>query len=107
EVRIARKVTHPNVCRILEFGTHQRAGSMEAPIPFLTMPLLTGETLARRIGRTGPLPPAEALRVLGDLAAGLAAVHEVGVVHRDFKSDNVFLVRGDGGAERAVVMDFG
>src|SRR5262249_34935679 len=42
-----------------------------------------------------------------ELAAGLAAVHSVGVVHRDFKSDNVFLVRGDSGNERAVVMDFG
>jgi serine/threonine protein kinase len=107
EVRIARKVTHPNVCRILEFGTHQRAGSTDEPVPFLTMPLLAGETLARRIERNGRLPPREVLRILRELAAGLAAVHAVGVVHRDFKSDNVFLVRGDDGTERAVVMDFG
>jgi tRNA A-37 threonylcarbamoyl transferase component Bud32 len=107
EVRIARKVTHPNVCRILEFGTHQRAGSTDEPVPFLTMPLLAGETLARRIERDGRLPPGEALRILRELAAGLAAVHEVGVVHRDFKSDNVFLVKDDDGNERAVVMDFG
>jgi serine/threonine protein kinase len=107
EVRIARKVTHPNVCRILEFGTHQREGSADQPVPFLTMPLLQGETLARRIERTGRLPPAEALRILMQLAAGLTAVHEVGVVHRDFKSDNVFMVAGAGGEERAVVMDFG
>jgi serine/threonine-protein kinase len=106
-VRIARKVTHPNVCRILEFGTQQRSGSTDEPVPFLTMPLLTGETLARRIERDGRLPPSEALRVLRELAAGLGAVHEVGVVHLDFKSDNVFLVRGDDGNERAVVMDFG
>jgi hypothetical protein len=107
EVRIARKVTHPNVCRILEFGTHLRAGSMDQPVPFLTMPLLQGETLGRRIERQGRLPPREALRILADLAAGLTAVHEVGVVHRDFKSDNAFLVKGDDGKERAVVMDFG
>ncbi|HEY7374516.1 MAG TPA: serine/threonine-protein kinase [Polyangia bacterium] len=107
EVRIARKVTHPNVCRILEFGTHQRAGSTEEPVPFLTMPLLAGETLAKRVERSGRLPPHEALRILSELATGLAAVHAVGVVHRDFKSDNVFLVRGDDGSERAVVMDFG
>jgi tRNA A-37 threonylcarbamoyl transferase component Bud32 len=106
EVRIARKVTHPNVCRILEFGTHHRTGSNE-PVPFLTMPLLRGETLACRLQSIGRLAPAEALRVLGELTAGLAAVHDVGVVHRDFKSDNVFLVRGDDGSERAVVMDFG
>jgi serine/threonine protein kinase len=107
EVRIARKVTHPNVCRILEFGTHKRTGSIDDAVPFLTMPLLHGETLARRIERTGRLAPAEALRILGDLTAGLTAVHAAGVVHRDFKSDNVFLVRGDDGGERAVVMDFG
>jgi tRNA A-37 threonylcarbamoyl transferase component Bud32 len=107
EVRIARKVTHPNVCRILEFGTHQRSGSSDEPVPFLTMPLLQGETLASRIERTGRLPAFEALRILGELAAGLAAVHQVGVVHRDFKSDNVFMVRSDDGSERAVVMDFG
>jgi tRNA A-37 threonylcarbamoyl transferase component Bud32 len=107
EVRIARKVTHPNVCRILEFGTHRRAGSVDPPVPFLTMPLLSGETLARRLKSVGRLPPADALRILEELAAGLAAVHDVGVVHRDFKSDNVFLVRGEDGSERAVVMDFG
>ena len=71
------------------------------------MPLLAGETLARRIERSGRLEPREAWRILRELAAGLAAVHEVGVVHRDFKSDNVFLVRGDDGDERPVVMDFG
>jgi len=57
EVRIARKVTHPNVCRILEFGTHQRAASTDRPVPFLTMPLLHGETLARRLQSIGRMPP--------------------------------------------------
>jgi hypothetical protein len=107
EVRIARRVTHPNVCRILEFGTHERTGSRDGPIPFLTMPLLRGETLGQRLKQNRRLPPQDALRILKELAAGLAAVHDVGVVHRDFKSDNVFLVQGDDGSERAVVMDFG
>ena len=73
EVRIARKVTHPNVCRILEFGSHQRTGSTDELVPFLTMPLLAGETLARRIERNGRLAPPEARRILRELAAGLAA----------------------------------
>jgi len=107
EVRIARKVTHPNVCRILEFGTHQRAASTDQPVPFLTMPLLHGETLARRLQSIGRMPPRDALLILSELAAGLEAVHAVGVVHRDLKSDNVFLVKGAEGGERAVVMDFG
>jgi hypothetical protein len=107
EVRIARKVVHPNVCRILELGTHHRERSNGEAIPFLTMPLLTGETLGKRLERTGRLPPEQVLRVLLELAAGLKAIHEVGVVHRDFKSDNVFLVPGEDGQEHALVMDFG
>jgi len=71
------------------------------------MELLVGETLAARLKRLGRLDPPSALPLLRDLAAGLDAVHEAGIVHRDLKSDNVFLVRGPGGVERAVVMDFG
>jgi serine/threonine protein kinase len=107
EVRIARKVMHPNVCRVLELGTHHRTGSNAETIPFLTMPLLTGETLAKRLERTGRLPPREALRILIEVATGLEAIHEVGVVHRDLKSDNIFIVPDDEGKERALVMDFG
>jgi serine/threonine protein kinase len=108
EVRLARKVLHPNVCHILEFGLHRRTGESVEVIPFLTMELLDGETLASRVRREGPLDPARARQVLKELSAGLAAVHEAGIVHRDFKTENVFLVRGkDGAPERAVVMDFG
>jgi len=107
EVRLARKVTHPQVCRILEFGIHQRAGALGERVPFLTMPLLQGETLAARLARNGRLSTDEAWRILNDLAAGLGAVHAAGVVHRDFKSDNVFLARSHGGSERVLVMDFG
>jgi tRNA A-37 threonylcarbamoyl transferase component Bud32 len=107
EVRLARKVTHPNVCRILELGVHTRAGPQPESIPFFTMELYAGETLAARLARAGRLDPPEALRILRDVTAGMAAVHEAGIVHRDFKSDNVFLVARDGAAARAVVMDFG
>ena len=106
EVRLARKVTHPNVCRILELGVHRKDEAVPETIPFFTMELLTGETLAARLVRAGRLDPAEALRILRDITAGLAAVHEAGIVHRDFKSENVFLVTTDG-SERALVMDFG
>lgn len=108
EVRLARKVMHPHVCRILEFGLHRRQGDAREMIPFLTMDLLDGETLAEHLRREGPLDPARALRVWKELAAGLAAVHQAGIVHRDFKTENVFLVRGQNGEpSRAVVMDFG
>jgi tRNA A-37 threonylcarbamoyl transferase component Bud32 len=105
EVRLARKVTHPNVCRMLEFGLYQRRGT--TPLPFLTMELLNGEPLSRRIARRGPLSSAEVRKALVDVAAGLSAIHACGIVHRDFKSANVFIVADGDGDERAVVMDFG
>lgn len=107
EVRIARKVIHPNVCRILELGIHRRPELPSESLPFLTMDFLTGETLAQRLSRAGALPRPLVIRLLREMAAGLDAVHRAGIVHRDFKSDNVFLVRQEDGTDRCVVMDFG
>ena len=108
EVRLARKVTHPNVCRILEFGVHARQHlTEEESIPFLTMEFLSGETLAQRIGKRGAYPPADALPLLRQILAGLKAIHGAGIVHRDLKSENVFLVADAHGEERVVLMDFG
>jgi tetratricopeptide (TPR) repeat protein len=100
EVQLARKVTHPNVCRIFDLGVDQEG---EARIVFLTMELLDGESLADRLER-GRIAPAEALPLVAQMAAALAAAHAAGVIHRDFKSSNVMLV--DGG-KRVVVTDFG
>jgi len=101
EVLLARRVTHPNVCRIFDFGVHEQVG-------FLTMELLTGETLGARLRRLGRLSLAEVLPIVEQLAAGLDAAHRAGVVHRDFKGDNVMLVAAaPGEPPRAVVMDFG
>jgi serine/threonine protein kinase len=109
EVRLARRVTHPNVCRILEFGVHVRRGGPqeEESIPFLTMEFLSGETLAQRLGKRGSYTPEQALPLLRQVLAGLKAIHDAGIVHRDLKSENVFLVADPRGEERAVLMDFG
>lgn len=112
EVQLARKVTHGNVCRILEFGIHRKQGSAgEEAVPFLTMEFLEGETLGRRIARKGRLSDREVMGTARQMIAGLAAVHAAGIVHRDFKSDNVFVLKraaGDAQARpRVVVMDFG
>jgi serine/threonine protein kinase len=108
EVRLARRVTHPNVCRILEFGVHlRRFGHEEESVPFLTMEFLSGETLAQRIAKRGRYTPAEALPLLRQILGGLKAIHDAGIVHRDLKSENVFLVADPRGDERAVLMDFG
>src|SRR5262245_38154539 len=97
EVQLARKVTHPSVCRIFDVGGHTE-GTRQSPC--FTMQLLEGETLAARIRRAGPLPKEQALQFAMQMAAGLHAAHGVGIVHRDFKSGNVMLC-----ADRAVVMD--
>ena len=113
EVHLARQVTHPNVCRIYDVFRHKdaarRADTPADDVVFLAMELLHGETLAARLRRDGPLSTAEILPLVDQMAAGLTAAHRAGVVHRDFKSDNVMLVkpaRADG-ETRAVVTDFG
>jgi tRNA A-37 threonylcarbamoyl transferase component Bud32 len=112
EVQLARRVTHPNVCRIYDLGTEASPGR-GGNLAFLTMELLAGTTLAERIRRDGAFPAETAGKVMRHLVAGLAAAHRAGVIHKDFKSDNVILVtaRGTGGGaesfERAVITDFG
>ena len=106
EINLARQVTHPNVCRIYEFGHASRRGE---DVLFLTMELLEGETLLERIHRGGKLEPAEALPLVRQMAAGLAAAQKAGVVHRDFKSGNVMLVPDatEETGRRVVITDFG
>jgi eukaryotic-like serine/threonine-protein kinase len=109
EVHLARKVTHPNVCRIFDLFRHKpEEGSERDEIVFISMELLRGKTLAARMKDGRPMSVSEALPLIGQMASALAAAHEVGIVHRDFKPGNVVLVMGSGtGNERAVVTDFG
>jgi tetratricopeptide (TPR) repeat protein/TolB-like protein len=112
EIHLARQVTHPNVCRIFDVFHHPITapdGTTEGEITFLSMELLAGETLAERIRRDGPMTTGEALPLVQQMAAALAAAHKVGIVHRDFKSQNVMLVPAVDPAQgiRAVVTDFG
>lgn len=126
EVLLARKVTHPNVCRIFDvFGdapvSSSGVGVKSVSVPFMTMELLHGKTLARFLveenssGTKSPtgeskklLTPQEALPLVIQMAAALEAAHQVGVVHRDFKTSNVFLAeRSNTTQRRVVVTDFG
>src|SRR3954447_12863743 len=97
EIQIARKITHPNVCRTFDVGFHTEPDGEQTM--FLTMELLDGETLAQRIHRLGRIPPRDALSIVRDVAAALSAAHAVDVIHRDLKSGNIMLAGG-----RAVVM---
>jgi hypothetical protein len=110
EIRLARQVTHPNVCRTFDLGLHEGADGLN--IPFLTMELLAGETLGRRLRQKGRMTADEALPIARQMASALDAAHKVGIVHRDFKSDNVVLMQptqvdAGKGDVRAVVTDFG
>ena len=91
EVHVARRVKHPNVCKIHDVGRH-RVGSSD--ITFLTMELLAGENLGDFLKREGNLEPTEAVPFFKQLGAGLQALHDQKIVHRDFKPGNIMLVSG-------------
>ena len=112
EVQLARKVTHPHICRIFDLFQHvPPPGAPEGsrPAVFVTMELLKGETLAERLKREGRMTVEQALPIVAQMAAALSAAHEAGIVHRDFKSNNVMLLGEPGAAAppRVVVTDFG
>ncbi len=96
EVKLARRVTHPNVARTFDIGEHEGE-------PFLTMELIDGTSLGSELADVGRLPVERAVRIAVAIASALGAAHAVGVVHRDLKPDNVLLGR-DG---RVVITDFG
>jgi Protein kinase domain len=96
ELRIARQVSHKNVCRLYDLG--EADGRR-----FLTMEYVDGEDLASLLRRIGRLPQDKAVEIARQLCAGLAAAHERGVLHRDLKPANV-MIDGDGHVR---ITDFG
>jgi len=110
EIRLSRKVTHPNVCRMFDIAGHRRgtSGAEESAdeVTYLTMELLPGETLAERL-RRGRMTVFEALPVVAQISEGLQAAHRAGIVHGDLKCSNVILVPSEQGGVRVVVTDFG
>jgi Protein kinase domain len=96
EVRIARQITHPNVVRIFDLDAAD--GEM-----FISMEFVAGEDLASLVRRVGPLPAAKVMQIARQLAAGLAAAHDAGILHRDLKPGNVMI----DGAGNVRILDFG
>jgi len=96
EVRLARKVSHPNVARTYDIGRHRGRS-------YLTMELVEGQTLASLLSDRGRLPVARSAEIARELCAGLQAAHDVGVLHRDLKPANVLVDE----AGRPYVTDFG
>ncbi len=96
EVRNARQVSHPNVCRVYDIGEVDGQ-------PFISMEYVDGEDLSSLLKRIGLLPGPKALQFARQLCAGLGAAHDKGVLHRDLKPANV-MIDGEG---RARITDFG
>ncbi len=96
EVRVARLVSHPNVCRVYDIGEIEG-------MPFISMEYVDGEDLASLLLRIGRLPGDKAVETARKLCAGLTAAHDRGVIHRDLKPQNIMInKRGE-----VVIMDFG
>jgi serine/threonine protein kinase len=96
EVRVARLVSHPNVCRVYDIGEVEG-------MPYISMEYVDGEDLASLLTRIGRLPADKALETARKLCSGLAAAHDRGVIHRDLKPLNIMIdKRGE-----VVIMDFG
>ncbi len=96
EVRVARQVSHPNVCRVYDIGEAEG-------LPYISMEYVDGDDLGALLQRIGRLPAEKAMEISRKLCAGLAAAHARGVIHRDLKPQNIMLnKRGE-----VLIMDFG
>ena len=98
EIQILARLQHPHILALLDSGTTDEASSR----PFYVMPYVDGETLRQRLTREGPLPVAEALRLVRETGEALHYAHGEGLIHRDVKPENVLLSQG-----HALVADFG
>jgi serine/threonine protein kinase len=104
EIRLARRITHPNVCRVFDLVDTNR-GPLR--LRFYTMELLDGATLESRCKQVIRFSPDEVAPLLRQMAEGLEAAHAADVVHRDLKPANIMLVPDGRGGTRVVLTDFG
>jgi len=107
EARTAAGLSHPHIVPIHRVGdvrSPDGTGGDAAHVVFFIMTYVEGETLGDRLRTKGPLPPADAARIMREVAWALAYAHGRGIVHRDIKPDNILLEAGTG---RALVTDFG
>lgn len=97
----ASRIKHPNVLEVFDFGT------LDNGCAFLAMEFLQGNDIADELIRLGYLETPRALRIILQVCRALSAAHKAGVVHRDMKPDNIFLLRTGDGEEIVKIVDFG
>jgi eukaryotic-like serine/threonine-protein kinase len=90
EARLARRISHPNVCRLHDVGVHEEPGRVDERLYFVSMAFIEGERLGQ-LARGEPLAVAAALEIARQILVGLGAAHSSGVLHRDLKSDNIMV----------------
>jgi eukaryotic-like serine/threonine-protein kinase len=105
EARLARRISHPNVCRVHDVGLHEEPGRVDERLHFLTMEYIDGKRLGQLL-RPGTLDLHVAIEMARQILEGLRAAHAAGVLHRDLKSDNI-MVSGQGADLRIAITDFG
>ena len=101
EAEITSQLAHPHIIHVLDFGL------TPAGAPYLAMEFLEGEDLARRLRRAGRLPLDTTVRIVRQVASGLAATHARDIVHRDLKPANIFLMAIENEPDFVKVVDFG
>ena len=101
EARAAAKIKGDHVARVIDLGT------LENGAPYIVMEYLVGEDLDERVKRRGPLPVHEAVDFITQGCVAIAEAHGLGIIHRDLKSSNLFVVTCPDGSERIKVLDFG
>src|SRR5687767_9858310 len=101
EAQAAASIQHPNTVSVTDFG------ESEDGVFYLVMEYVEGETLHRLLRREGTLPVKRAVRLLREIADGVEAAHDIGILHRDLKPANIFLQKGKGGDGFIKVGDFG
>jgi serine/threonine protein kinase len=100
EAKSVQSIAHPNVIEMFE------QGETEDGTPYIAMEFLEGETLSSLIDQ-GAIPTVRAIPIMIQIARGIARAHDLGVVHRDLKPDNIFICRRDDGTDLVKILDFG
>src|SRR3954466_1191513 len=100
EARAASRLSHPNTVQLIDFGQTKEG------LLFIAMEFLSGRSLRAEIEKLGRLPPNRVLRILSQMCASLSEAHNQGIIHRDIKPDNVYLVDMKGAGDYVKVLDF-